>query len=107
MRGYRQALVIAIASLASMLVLLAVIVLLNGTEGLEKCAGLAFGGWGAPLLAAGVISASVWLMAMVSEGRNRTTAETSVADGPCCQECESPVMAKWRVCPSCGSMLSE
>jgi len=90
---------------AGVVLMVAVLSLVNGESGFAFCTATGRLGWLVPLVAGLVIGAVS--LSLLTEGDPAASHEAADWDsGVRCDECGSPVVEAWRLCPSCGHILS-
>ncbi|MBU4555971.1 MAG: zinc ribbon domain-containing protein [Actinobacteria bacterium] len=96
---------LALAGLAAGgVAILAIISLVNDSEGLACCTASAPLGWVVPLVAAGVIAA-VGISLLSSGADSRGGTEFAAIPEILCESCGSPMAREWRLCPNCGRVF--
>ncbi|MDO8987176.1 MAG: hypothetical protein Q7V14_03015 [Coriobacteriia bacterium] len=87
-------------------VMLALISLVNGSEGFACCTASAPLGWIVPLVAAGVIAA-VGISLLSSSVDSHGGTDFVAIPEDLCESCGSPMVKEWRLCPNCGRLLQD
>jgi hypothetical protein len=98
--GIRRLIAVVLGGLAGLAGLVALVVLFNDGLSLVGCTAATPLGWTVPLVSAVVIGAMAWALLSQPE---KDTGDGDEFASVSCHVCGRAVLAKWRMCPYCGS----
>jgi len=97
----------AVAGVSAAAVVVWTLMLVNAESGFARCTATTGAGWLVPILAGAIIT-GVGAVLLNERPRNDANSDATVASERLkCPFCSEDVRASWRLCPSCGSRLTE